>query len=164
MSSTSQDPQHDDGRHDAPEFRVWPPLAIGVPWLLGWSIERFAGDGSGWSNGPEIGWVLIGIFCLWNGWCLYLFRHYRTGLLPGQVTRTIVDVGPFRISRNPLYLGLLVLYVGGALIASSLVALLLVPLAWAGLHWGAVLPEERYLRRRVGLPYLMYLTRVPRWL
>ena len=75
----------------------------------------------------------------------------------------MLDEGPYRVSRNPLYLGLLALYVGAALIASSWIVLALAPLAFAGLHWGAVLPEERYLSERLGSAYSDYCDRVPRW-
>jgi len=68
------------------------------------------------------------------------------------------------VSRNPLYLGMLALYVGAALIVSSWVAPALTPLAFAGLHFGAVLPEERYLSERLGTAYAEYRDRVRRWL
>ncbi|WP_353509848.1 isoprenylcysteine carboxylmethyltransferase family protein, partial [Intrasporangium sp.] len=111
-----------------------------------------------------LGWALVVFFIAWNGWSLILFARHRTGLLPGQRTTTLLDEGPFRVSRNPLYVGLLALYVGAALIASSWVALALAPLAFAGLHYGAVLPEERYLSERLGTDYAQYRARVRRWL
>lgn len=143
---------------EAPAFRIWPPVAISVPWLAGWLL------------GPELdlpawpGWVLVGAFAAWNGWCLRLFARHRTGLLPGQPTTTLLQRGPFRVSRNPLYVGLLVLYVGAAVVAGSGGALLLTPVAWAALHWGAVLPEERYLRATLGAPYVSYCASVRRWM
>jgi protein-S-isoprenylcysteine O-methyltransferase Ste14 len=111
-----------------------------------------------------LGWALVVFFIAWNGWSLILFARHRTGLLPGQRTTTLLDEGPFRVSRNPLYVGLLALYIGAALIASSWVALALAPLAFAGLHYGAVLPEERYLSERLGTDYAQYRARVRRWL
>jgi protein-S-isoprenylcysteine O-methyltransferase Ste14 len=90
-------------------------------------------------------------------------RH-RTGLLPGQPSTTILDVGPFARSRNPLYVGLLVASAGVALLAGSLWALVALPLEWALLRWGAVLPEEEYLGATFGDTYADYRTRVRRWL
>ena len=150
---------------DAPQFRLWPPVAVGVPWLVGVAIERAWGLSVDLGPiGEVVGWALIVFFVGWNGWSLVLFARRRTGLLPGQRTTTLLDEGPYRVSRNPLYLGLLALYLGAALIASSWVALALAPLAFAGLHWGAVLPEERYLSERLGTEYAEYRDRVRRWM
>ena len=155
----------DERGPQAPHFRLWPPVAVGVPWLLGVWMEGALGqllvvDGVG----RVLGWLLIAFFGVWNGWCLLLFSRRRTGLLPGQPTTTLLESGPYRLSRNPLYVGLLALYVGSALVVSSLLALALTPLAWAGLHWGAVLPEEAYLTRTLGADYVSYRSRVRRWL
>ena len=150
---------------DAPHFRLWPPVAVGVPWLVGVAVERAWGLSV--DLGPiaaVVGWALVVLFVGWNGWSLILFARRGTGLLPGQRTTTLLDEGPYRVSRNPLYLGMLALYVGAALIVSSWVALALTPLAFAGLHFGAVLPEERYLSERLGTAHAEYRDRVRRWL
>src|SRR3712207_7297714 len=56
-------------------------------------------------------------FVGWNGWSLWLFHRHETGLLPGQATHMLIEEGPYRLSRNPLYVGLLALYLGLALLA-----------------------------------------------
>jgi protein-S-isoprenylcysteine O-methyltransferase Ste14 len=155
----------DADRTSAPHFRIWPPMAIAVPWLLGFTIERITGvEADLGRTSALIGWCLIGAFAVWNGWCLVLFARHGTGLLPGQSTSGLLTGGPYRYSRNPLYVGLLALYVGTGLVASSWAVLALTPVAWAGLHWGAVLPEERYLRGRLGDQYVAYTRRVRRWI
>jgi protein-S-isoprenylcysteine O-methyltransferase Ste14 len=85
-------------------------------------------------------------------------------LLPGQPTRAMIEVGPFRVSRNPLYIGLLALYLGSALLAPTVWGLVLFPAAVRLLDWGAIRPEERYLRERFGATYDAYAQRVRRWL
>ena len=152
-------------RAEAPHFRLWPPVAVYGPLAAGVSVTWVAGDPVGlpaWR--VPVGWLLLTAFVVWNGWCLALFARRRTGLLPGQETTGLLLSGPFAISRNPLYLGLAVSYVAAALIIPSVWALLLRPLAVIGLHWGAVLPEERYLTARLGEPYVEYTRRVRRWL
>ncbi len=150
---------------DAPRFRVWPPVSIAVPWGIGFIVGRALGEEGGLGAEATLsGWLCIAAFAVWNGWCLALFARAGTGLLPGQSTTGLLTTGPYRLSRNPLYVGLLVLYVGAALVAHSLGALVLVPIAWAGLHWGAVLPEERYLAAELGAPYEAYRGRIRRWL
>ena len=68
------------------------------------------------------------------------------------------------MTRNPMYLGLMLGYVGITLIASLDWGLLtLIPLALT-LHYGVVLREERYLTAKFGKPYTDYLARTRRWL
>ena len=99
-----------------------------------------------------------------NGWALVAMWRHRTALLPGGETTQVIETGPFAWSRNPLYVGLLVLSAGLALLAGSLWALAALPLEWALLRWGAVLPEEAYLSAKFGPTYADYSRRVRRWL
>jgi protein-S-isoprenylcysteine O-methyltransferase Ste14 len=103
-------------------------------------------------------------FVGWNGWALWQFGRHETGLLPGQATRTMIEEGPYRLSRNPLYVGLLALYLGLALLAPTFWGLVLFPAAVLLVLWGAIRPEERFLRERFGAPYDDYTHRVRRWL
>ncbi len=148
-----------------PRFRVWPPVSVGVPLAVGLLVSSAFGDPLH-TNGvtTTLGWLLLGSFAAWNGWALLSMARHRTGLLPGAATVTVIDTGPFGLSRNPLYVGLLALSAGLALLAGSLWALLLLPLEWALLRWGAVLPEERYLTSKFGTSYVDYTRRVRRWL
>lgn len=68
------------------------------------------------------------------------------------------------MSRNPLYVGLIALDAGLALLWPSLWALFFVPLGVAAVRWGAILPEERYLSAKFGPQYDDYRQRVRRWL
>jgi protein-S-isoprenylcysteine O-methyltransferase Ste14 len=72
--------------------------------------------------------------------------------------------GPFRVSRNPLYVGLLALYIGLALLTPTFWGLVLFPAAVLLILWGAILPEERFLHKRFGRRYDDYTRRVRRWL
>src|SRR6478672_9151253 len=115
---------------DTVTFRLWPPVAIGAPFLLGWWATAEWGDPvqlGGWR--VPVGWGAVLLFAAWNSWSLWLFGRHETGLLPGQPTETMLETGPYRLSRNPLYVGLLVLYVGGALLVPSVWALVLLPVA-----------------------------------
>jgi protein-S-isoprenylcysteine O-methyltransferase Ste14 len=150
---------------EAVEYRLWPPVALGAPLLIGWLITLVAGDPvrvGEWR--VPLGAALIVLFVVWNGWALWLFGRHQTGLLRGQATEKLLDEGPFRFSRNPLYVGLLALYLGLALLVPTLWALLLFPAAVLLLLWGAILPEERYLQERFGVRYADYAGRVRRWL
>jgi protein-S-isoprenylcysteine O-methyltransferase Ste14 len=165
VTGSGRDAQPGERDAAAPRFRIWPPVALVVPWLAGIGVEQALERETSLGIVAElVGWGLVGFFLVWNGWCLLLFARQRTGLLPGQVTTLLLREGPYRLSRNPLYVGLLALYLGTGLILSSWGVLVLAPAAWAGLWWGAVTPEEKYLAARLGDGYVEYCRAVPRWL
>jgi protein-S-isoprenylcysteine O-methyltransferase Ste14 len=150
---------------EGPDFRLWPPVAVGAPLVLGLLVSSLVSDPL--SAAPvttALGWLLVVAFVGWNGWGLMTIARHRTALLPGGSTTVVIDSGPFAWSRNPLYVGLLAGSAGVSLLAGSLWALILLPLEWALLSWGAVLPEERYLTVKFGSAYTDYAARVRRWL
>jgi len=159
-----RDTEEMPGAEETVPFRLWPPVAIGAPLLVGWLLTAWLGDPvdlGAWR--VAVGWVLVLLFAVWNGWALWLFHRHETGLLPGQAPTAMIEQGPYRLSRNPLYLGLLALYVGLALLAPTFWGLVLVPVAVLLVTWGAIRPEERFLRERFGAPYDDYTRRVRRW-
>jgi protein-S-isoprenylcysteine O-methyltransferase Ste14 len=151
---------------DAPAFRIWPPVALGVPLLIGVLVTASAGDPFTLprSGARVTGLALCAVFAVWNGWTLAMMAANRTAVLLGGATRTVLDRGPFRFSRNPLYVGLIVLDVALALLWPSAWALMLVPAGIAALYWGAIVPEEHYLSAKFGAEYDAYTRRVRRWL
>lgn len=153
------------GSTETVAFRLWPPVAIGAPLLVGWLATQLWHDpvDLGAWHGP-LGRALVLFFVGWNGWSLWLFRRHETGLLPGQATRAMIQEGPYRLSRNPLYVGMLALYLGLALLAPTFWGLALFPAAVGLILWGAIRPEERFLRERFGASYDDYARRVRRWL
>ena len=131
-----------DGSGESVGFRLWPPVAVGAPLLVGWLTTWRWGDPvdlGAWR--VPVGWVLVLVFAGWNGWALWLFGRHETGLLPGQPTRAIIEEGPYGLSRNPLYVGMLALYAGLALLAPTFWGLLLLPVAVLLVTWGAIVPE-----------------------
>lgn len=150
---------------DAPAFRIWPPVALGVPLLAGVILTATVGDpfSLARASARPVGLVLCAVFVVWNGWTLSMMAVNHTAVLPGGATRTVLDRGPFRLSRNPLYVGLIVLDVALALLWPSAWALLLVPVGITVLFWGAIVPEERYLSAKFGAEYDAYRRRVRRW-
>ena len=151
---------------DAPAYRMWPPIALGGPLVIGVLVTVVAGGPFALpTDGARVlGGILVAVFAVWNGWALAVMAAHRTALLPGGATRVVLDRGPFRFSRNPLYVGLIVLDVALALLWPSVWALILVPVGVGLLTWGAILPEERYLATKFGADYDDYRRRVRRWL
>src|ERR1043165_1141713 len=112
-----------------PGFRVWPPVSVGVPLVLGLLLSGLVGDPLSASPATTTaGLLLVVVFAAWNGWALGTMAHHPTALLPGGATTTVIASGPFPWSRNPLYVGLLVLSAGIALLAASAWALAALPI------------------------------------
>jgi protein-S-isoprenylcysteine O-methyltransferase Ste14 len=139
---------------------------LGVPLVAGLVLTATVGDpfSIAGSAARWIGGALVVAFALWNGWTLSVMASHRTAILPGGATMLILQSGPFRLSRNPLYVGLIALDVALALLAPSFWALVFVPVGIAALAWGAIRPEERYLTETFGAEYEAYRSRVRRWL
>lgn len=92
------------------------------------------------------------------------FTRAGTPLDPYEPTETIVTDGPYRLTRNPAYLGMALACAGIALVADAAWALLPLPVAVAVIDRGVIAREERYLERKFGAPYNEYRARVRRWL
>jgi protein-S-isoprenylcysteine O-methyltransferase Ste14 len=88
----------------------------------------------------------------------------KTNIHPSLPATALVVTGPFRLSRNPMYLARTLLYVGLALLANALWVLsLLVPLLVV-MHYGVITREERYLEVKFGDAYRRYRAGVRRWI
>ena len=92
------------------------------------------------------------------------FRRSRTSILPVRPATALVIAGPYRFTRNPMYVGMAALTVALALFLDTWwVIVLLVPVLLV-VRLFVIAPEERYLRRRFGADYVAYMRRVRRWL
>lgn len=97
---------------------------------------------------------------------LYGFRTLRgagTNVNPSQPTTALVVEGPYRFTRNPLYVGFTLLYGGISARSNALWAILLLPFVLIVMRRGVIENEERYLERLFGEEYLRYKARVGRW-
>ncbi|WP_192364491.1 methyltransferase family protein [Mesorhizobium mediterraneum] len=93
---------------------------------------------------------------------LGLFRKAGTRPEPWQPTTAIVTSGVYRVTRNPMYVGMALVYAALALALGSLIALTLLPAAVLVIHRGVILREEQYLERKFGSEYRAYKARVRR--
>lgn len=92
------------------------------------------------------------------------FRRAGTAPQPWRPSTALVVSGPYRFSRNPMYLGFTLLYAGIAIWANTTWPFLLLPLVLVTMVRGVIEREEAYLERRFGAAYLDYKARVRRWL
>jgi protein-S-isoprenylcysteine O-methyltransferase Ste14 len=92
------------------------------------------------------------------------FTRKGTAVQPWKPTTAIVTTGPYRLTRNPAYLGMALVYVGIALLAEALWVLVPLPVVLAIMDRAVIAREERYLERSFGREYLDYKTRARRWI
>jgi protein-S-isoprenylcysteine O-methyltransferase Ste14 len=110
------------------------------------------------------GLVVAGAFLVFGVWAVVLFRRTGQDEKPWAPTPEIVERGPFRVTRNPMYLQMVIGCIGFAIILMNVWILLLTPLCGWALQRFAIRPEEEYLERKFGDVYLTYKRRVRRWL
>jgi protein-S-isoprenylcysteine O-methyltransferase Ste14 len=84
--------------------------------------------------------------------------------VPGEPATALVTAGPYRFTRNPVYIGFVLVYFGLSIVLTSVWVLLLLAPVLVILQRGVVKPEEAYLERKFGDAYRAYEARVPRWL
>ena len=111
-----------------------------------------------------IGAGCTGISCILAPAAFLQMRRAKTNVDPTQPATAIVTEGPFRFTRNPIYLSLTLFYTGMALVFQSLWALLLLPVVLFVMNRGVIDREERYLERKFGEQYVGYKARVRRWI
>jgi len=92
------------------------------------------------------------------------FHKAGTNVPTNRPTTALVTSGLYRFSRNPIYIGLTLVYLGVAAFFASLGALVLLPAVLLVMQFGVIRREERYLERRFGAAYRDYKARVRRWL
>jgi protein-S-isoprenylcysteine O-methyltransferase Ste14 len=111
-----------------------------------------------------IGTILICLAGCLAPWAQRVMKKAGTNIRPDKPALAIVVSGPFRLTRNPMYLSLCLLQLGIALLIDGLMPLLLVIPLVLMLHFGVILREERYLTAKFGEPYVTYRSQVRRWL
>src|SRR5258705_4176383 len=92
-----------------------------------------------------------------------VIRH-RTTIVPHHPVATLLTSGAYRLSRNPMYTGLAIAYLGLALLFGSWWPLAFWPLVIVAVRQLVIRPEEEYLTQRFGQTYTYYQSRVRRWL
>jgi protein-S-isoprenylcysteine O-methyltransferase Ste14 len=142
-----------------------PPLIYLAGLGVGFALEALL---PGSSVPAAVQWGLGGVLVV-AGVALLLsfntaFSRRGTAVEPWKPTTAIVTTGPYRISRNPAYLGMALVYAGVALMSDALWVLAPLPVVLAVVDRGVIAREERYLERKFGQEYVDYKSRVRRWL
>lgn len=154
---------------DAAAVRVFPPAVPLATILLGVALEWLWPIPLGFEPPPPVryalgGAIVAGAILGLGLWSVRLIRGSGQSENPWKPTTEIIERGPYRVTRNPLYLQMVLACVGVAVALWNVWILALTPVcAWL-LQRLAILPEEAYLERKFGDAYRDYRRRVRRWL
>ena len=147
-----------------------PPLIYAGALAIGFGLDAVIRTGSlpgDIAVAAGTGLILVGGGLLMS--FVSAFRRARTPLDPYTPTRAVVTGGPYRLTRNPGYLGMALTCAGIAIVSNAPWALAPLPVAIALIDRGVIAREERYLersylKRTFGAPYVDYRRRVRRWI
>ena len=154
---------------DAAAVRIFPPVIPLITILLGVGLDKLFPLDLGitipaparyWLGGAIVLAALLGL----GAWSVLLLRQDGQSENPWKPTLRIIDKGPFRFTRNPMYLQMVIVCAGVAIALTNGWVLLLTPVCGWLLHVLAILPEEAYLTAKFGDDYRAYQQRTRRWL
>lgn len=151
---------------DSAKVGVPPPFIYLATLLLGLSADWLLGLSLPLSQPVRMSalaacFVLGGVF----GFpAMARFKRAGTDVKPWKTSSAIVREGVFRVTRNPMYLGMALLYLGLALGFASVSALVLLPVLLVLIQTQVIAREERYLEAKFGDEYRRYKAGVRRWL
>lgn len=150
-------------KRDAPDVIMLPPMLFVIfvcaGAAIGWAIPIEFSRTWGWA-----GLILLSLAFLIDEWALRLFKNAETNVAPNQPANTIVSDGPFKYSRNPMYVSFLLLYAGISFLTGKAGMLLLILPLFYMLDQKVIKPEEKYLTQKFGDTYLDYKAKVRRWI
>ncbi len=114
-------------------------------------------------------WNLLGILPLGMGITINIladrqFHIHRTTVKPGELSSLLIKDGVFRYSRNPMYVGMVFILLGFAILLDSWVSFLVLPGFTAFVHYRFICQEEKKLEEQFGEDWLAYQKEVPRWI
>lgn len=146
-------------------IRVPPPLYYVAGFLAGVALEAaFPIDR------PPLAITLIGAAIGFAGWlaldgaAMVSFGRAGTSMIPMRPSTALVTTGPYRFTRNPMYLGMAFLYAGIAFAVGLIWPLIVLPVVLLAVDRLVIAREEPYLLGLFGEPYREYTARVRRWL
>jgi protein-S-isoprenylcysteine O-methyltransferase Ste14 len=152
---------------DRPNVPVKPPIVLAALIAAAVALEILLPFGEGlfrWgADGALTGVILFGAGVLIASTAMRSFIAAGTTVLPDKPNAAFVKTGIYNYSRNPMYIGLILIYAGLAAALGSVWALILLPAFIGYIRYFAVAREEAYLMRRFGEPYRAYMRKIPRW-
>jgi protein-S-isoprenylcysteine O-methyltransferase Ste14 len=153
-----------EDRH-GPGIRLHPPIIYAISILSGIGLNNIWPQAMPYGlHGRTYGLCLIAVAVLIAVWSLLEFHKADTDVRPDKPDSTLITGGPYRFTRNPLYIVLTLTQLTTAVWLDNLWILLLVIPSVSIISRYAIAREERYLETLFGQNYLDYKKRVRRWL
>jgi protein-S-isoprenylcysteine O-methyltransferase Ste14 len=149
--------------------RVPPPFIYLLGFLVGWAINRWVGGPVVPEHAPLAARLVPGLLMVVGGVVLVVsaiatIKRAGSNIAPMRPTTALVTSGPFRWSRNPIYLGFALVSAGVAVSLNMVWPIItLVIVLWI-VRRRVIAREEAYLERTFGREYRRYMERVPRWM
>jgi prolyl oligopeptidase len=161
---------HEPGRPDTAGVRVPPPFIYLAGWLVGWGINRLIGGPVVPATAALSARLVPGLIMIVAGVglavsAIWVIKRAGSNVAPMRPVTALVTNGPFRFSRNPMYLGLALISAGVAVSFNLLwPVIILVVVVIPVMRRRVIVREEAYLERTFGRDYRRYRERVGRWL
>lgn len=148
-----------------PQVRMPPPLIHLGGLLVGYGLDQVTSwrfTPAVWLDGVALGLALAGLVL--SGWTLWTLHRHRTTVLPHRAASTLVTTGPFRWSRNPIYLAFTLLHLAcGLALGSPGMLIMLVPVFHV-MDRHVIAAEEAFHEQQFPNQWPPYRQRVRRWL
>jgi protein-S-isoprenylcysteine O-methyltransferase Ste14 len=142
-----------------------PPLLYLAAFLAGLAAQSVRPWGPAWMHSiVALGWALVAIGVVLAPGNALLFLIQRTTVIPAARPTKLITRGAYRFSRNPMYLGISLIYAGASIVLGSLWPLVLLPIPLLVMNTVVIPMEESNARDAFGEPYLAYCRKVRRWL
>lgn len=142
-----------------PLFAILIGVGLNFLWPLGVGIE-LPTPGRYWAGGFVVAASILGL----GLWSVLMFRRSGQSVIPWTETPSMLMRGPYRFTRNPMYLQMVLVCIGFTIILANGWIICLTPVCAWMLNEFAIKPEEAYLEARFGKPYLAYKRSVRRWI
>jgi len=148
-----------------PSPRFYPPVLLLMAVVLMVALH-YVLPVARWLAWPwrALGALPIAMALLVGFWGAIQFRRHDTTIIPFEQSTALIAKGPYRYSRNPLYISMTLILVGLWILLGSLSPVVVVPLFVWWISTRFIANEERHLEAQFGRTYLEYKTKVRRWL
>jgi protein-S-isoprenylcysteine O-methyltransferase Ste14 len=144
---------------------VPPPLVYALALVASWWLQRRSPlDFDLGGAAAPLAWISIAAGLAGMAWALVAIWRQRTTVNPYRAASSLVTRGPFRYSRNPIYVSDWLVYAGVMLLLRTAWPLVLAPLVYLVMRYMVIRHEEAHLERRFAEEYRQYRDRVRRWL
>ena len=140
---------------------AWLVACIAASWVLAENAPIMMLSHSAWT---VIGWALVAAGLALGLYAIISFWRFKTSVIPRQTPSALINDGPYRFSRNPIYLADLIILAGCIALFGGLSAVCTLPVFWLVMQHRFILPEEAVLTETFGADYEAYCRSVRRWI